>query len=111
MSQTSEPKINPDLGAAAHSDSPTANADRPERRSEADGSDDRRGGEAGDEATELTEPAEDNDVTFDEQFYPARPRMLRPSVRRARTVGGPTEDGLAEGGNPRYVEWLRGKSM
>jgi trehalose synthase len=57
------------------------------------------------------ETPEANDVTFDEQFYPARPRTLRPSVRRARTIGGPTEDGLAEGSNPRYVEWLRGKSM
>jgi trehalose synthase len=61
---------------------------------------------------EPTEPVdhEPSEITYDEQFYPARPRRLRPSARRlvhpAREAQGePVAD------NPAYVEWLISESM
>lgn len=54
---------------------------------------------------------EPSEVTYDEQFFPARPRRLRPSARRAlrsplaETAGEPTAD------NEAYVEWLVDESM
>jgi trehalose synthase len=56
--------------------------------------------------------AEPSEITYDEQFYPARPRRLRPSARRrspliapAASAGPPTADNAA------YVAWLRDRSM
>ena len=65
-------------------------------------------GSALDEAA--TAPAE---ITYDEQFYPARPRRLRPSARRqAMTVFTPDPlDGPPDASNPAYVSWLRDQSM
>ena len=54
------------------------------------------------------------EITFDEQFYPARPKRLRPRARlrglfprRAR----PERKGPPTGENPEYVDWLLEKSM
>jgi trehalose synthase len=58
------------------------------------------------------EPAghEPSEITYDEQFYPARPRRLRPSARRM--VRRPTEaDGEPVASNEHYVEWLVNQSM
>src|SRR4051794_41798068 len=60
------------------------------------------------------EPSEHHapEITFDEQFYPARPRRFRPSARRslrrriADKLGGETIADSRE-----YVEWLVGESM
>ena len=52
------------------------------------------------------------EITFDEQFYPARPKQFRPSARRslrrrlADRLGG---DDIAD--NREYVEWLVEQSM
>ena len=52
------------------------------------------------------------EITFDEQFYPARPKKFRPSARRslrrrlADRLGG---DDIAD--NREYVEWLVEQSM
>jgi hypothetical protein len=54
---------------------------------------------------------EPHEITYDEQFYPARPRRLRPSVRRTNVPGRPVADGLPRADNPAYVNWLREKSM
>ncbi len=62
--------------------------------------------------TEATEEHHAPEITFDEQFYPARPRRFRPSARRglgrrlADKLGG---DPLAD--NREYVEWLVQNSM
>src|SRR5689334_1404747 len=54
------------------------------------------------------------EVSYAEQFYPARPRALRPRAR-LRPQGSPThgEDrtGEAVGTNPFYVAWLQRTSM
>ncbi|WP_416346412.1 maltose alpha-D-glucosyltransferase [Arthrobacter sp. MI7-26] len=64
------------------------------------------------------EPSEDqaataalSEITYDEQFYPARPRQLRPKARRRQTLdeGRPPFDPDAR--NAVYVEWLRNQSM
>jgi trehalose synthase len=61
------------------------------------------------EATELTDH-EPSEITYDEQFYPARPRRLRPSARRL--VRPPLEaDGEPIADNPAYVNWLISESM
>ncbi len=56
-------------------------------------------------------PAE---ITYSEQFYPARPRALRPRAR-LRPQGGPEHGeemtGEAVGTNTSYVAWLRDQSM
>jgi len=50
------------------------------------------------------------EITFDEQFYPARPRSLRPTARRRHFMPGrPPFDPDAR--NSVYVEWLRNQSM
>jgi trehalose synthase len=60
-----------------------------------------------DEEAVVHEPSE---ITYDEQFYPARPRRLRPSARRL--VRPPSEaEGDPAATNPRYVEWLVSSSM
>ena len=51
-------------------------------------------------------------ITFDEQFYPARPKALRPNARRRR---GAAWDGRPpfepDARNKTYVDWLREQSM
>lgn len=65
------------------------------------------------EEPELTEH-EPTEITYSEQFFPARPRALRPRGR-LRPQGSPThgEDrtGEAIGTNPYYVAWLQRSSM
>jgi trehalose synthase len=54
------------------------------------------------------------DITYDEQFYPARPRRFRPSARRslARRISDRLAgDGEAVADNREYVEWLVEQSM
>lgn len=52
------------------------------------------------------------DINFDEQFYPARPRALRPRARRKLTFTGDLRPPFdADGSNPAYVEWLVNQSM
>src|SRR3954463_3957087 len=52
------------------------------------------------------------EITFDEQFYPARPRRLRPSARRAlRDVSRSGTSGEPTADNPAYVPWLVEESM
>ena len=58
------------------------------------------------------QPHEPSEITFAEQFYPARPPHLRPKARlrgaqdtRAQRLGEPV------GANPAYVAWLRQESM
>src|ERR1035437_8317804 len=62
----------------------------------------------------VTQPAphEPSEITFSEQFYPARPRHLRPKAR-LRSAQVPTVEQLGEpiGSNPSYVRWLRQESM
>ena len=53
------------------------------------------------------------EITYDEQLYPARPRRLRP---RANLRGGSirrtfSDPRAANGQNPAYVEWLVRQSM
>ena len=56
------------------------------------------------------------EITYDEQFYPARPRRFRPSARRSlrrrisdRLTGDGDGDPVAD--NRAYVEWLVEESM
>jgi len=58
------------------------------------------------------QPHEPSEITFAEQFYPARPRHLRPRAR-LRGAHVPTAEQLGEpiGSNPSYVAWLRQESM
>lgn len=52
---------------------------------------------------------EPSEISYDEQFYPARPRPLRPSVRRApRTV---QQSGDPSPTNVEYVNWLIDSSI
>ena len=53
---------------------------------------------------------EPSEITYDESFYPARPRPLRPSIRRANRHLW-SSDGDPSAANPVYVEWLREQSM
>ncbi|MEU6251273.1 maltose alpha-D-glucosyltransferase [Streptomyces sp. NPDC047043] len=53
------------------------------------------------------------EITYSEQFYPARPRALRPRAR-LRPQGQPSQrerGGEPDGTNPDYVAWLRHHSM
>ena len=51
-----------------------------------------------------------SEITYDEQFYPARPRRLTPTARRI--LRRPTEaEGEPNAGNPKYVAWLVDESM
>jgi trehalose synthase len=53
-----------------------------------------------------------SEITYDEQFYPARPRRLRPRARRfARTTVPDDARGHAEADNEAYVQWLVRSSM
>ncbi len=51
------------------------------------------------------------EITFDEQFYPARPRQLRPEARRRQAESGGRPPFDPDGRNNVYVEWLRNQSM
>ena len=52
------------------------------------------------------------EITYAEQFYPARPRHLRPKARLRGGQVRPAEQlGEPVGSNPAYVEWLRQQSM
>ncbi|HEY5857124.1 MAG TPA: maltose alpha-D-glucosyltransferase [Aldersonia sp.] len=53
---------------------------------------------------------EPSEITYDESFYPARPRPLRPSIRRANRHLWSSE-GDPSAANPAYVDWLREQSM
>jgi len=57
-----------------------------------------------------TEPAADLEVTFDEQFFAARPKALRPVARRRQFVGNRPSFEF-DGRNAAYVEWLRNQAM
>ena len=67
------------------------------------------------DADDPTPPAhEASEISYDENFYPARPKRLRPRGRlrdlfalrpKAERVGKPTGDNAA------YVSWLLGESM
>ncbi len=58
---------------------------------------------------------EPSEITYSEQFYPARPRALRRPRARLRPDGSPThlEEGSGDpvGTNPAYVAWLERESM
>ncbi|WP_152364042.1 maltose alpha-D-glucosyltransferase [Microlunatus speluncae] len=65
---------------------------------------------SGDEVIE----SHQSEITYDEQFYPARPQRLRPRARlrdlfalRPRTP----RNGRPSGDNPAYVAWLKEESM
>src|SRR5579872_6325398 len=74
---------------------PTTHSPRPEDGAEAQGG--------------QPEPSE---ITYDEQFYPARPPKLRPSARRPlRARLKEALAGDADGENQSYVEWLVDQSM
>ncbi|SDS81470.1 trehalose synthase [Nocardioides scoriae] len=57
---------------------------------------------------------EASEITYSEQFFPARPRSLKPRAR-LRPQGSPTQGedrtGEAVGTNPFYVAWLQRSSM
>ncbi len=58
------------------------------------------------------QPYEPIEVTFAEQFYPARPRHLRPKARlRGGQISPAEQRGEPVGANPAYVQWLREQSM
>ena len=55
---------------------------------------------------------EASEISYDEQFYPARPKRLRPRARLRlfpRLIGG--RNGRSYGGNAEYVKWLTEQSM
>ena len=55
---------------------------------------------------------EPTEITYAEQFYPARPRHLRPKARlRGAQMSPPEQLGEPVGSNPAYVAWLREQSM
>jgi trehalose synthase len=63
---------------------------------------------------EVHQEREPSEITYSEQFYPARPRVLRPRAR-LRPQGGPQHgeerSGDPVGTNPYYVAWLQQESM
>ncbi len=62
------------------------------------------------EAAELMEAHEAPEITFDEKFYPARPKALRPVARRRQYFANAPSLEL-DGLNKTYVEWLRNQAM
>ncbi|MET1087903.1 MAG: maltose alpha-D-glucosyltransferase [Arthrobacter sp.] len=62
------------------------------------------------EPTEDTEVPETPEITFDEKFYPARPKALRPVARRRQYFANAPSLEL-DGLNKTYVEWLRNQAM
>ena len=67
-----------------------------------------REGEAHDSAA--VESAVDPDINYDEQFYPARPKALRPVARRRQFFAAKPSFEF-DGRNAAYVEWLRNQAM
>jgi trehalose synthase len=62
-------------------------------------------------STEIHEPSE---ISYDEQFYPARPKKLRPRGRLRRGLFRRPKierSGKADGSNEEYVSWLTEQSM
>lgn len=63
-------------------------------------------------STEDEEPQRAHEISYAEQFYPARPRALRPRARLRRQGGRKSEwFREASGANPVYVQWLVDQSM
>jgi trehalose synthase len=64
----------------------------------------------------MKEPGEDvaphgpSEITYDEQFYPARPRRLTPTARRVPRQATEAQ-GEPNASNPKYVAWLVDESM
>ncbi|WP_163167179.1 maltose alpha-D-glucosyltransferase [Arthrobacter sp. Alg241-R88] len=56
------------------------------------------------------EAPEAPEITFDEKFYPARPKALRPVARRRQYFANAPSLEL-DGLNKTYVEWLRNQAM
>ncbi|MCY1673230.1 maltose alpha-D-glucosyltransferase [Pseudarthrobacter sp. SL88] len=66
--------------------------------------------EEGQETAAATEQAADAEISYDEQFYPARPKALRPIARRRQYLA--TRPSFEfDGRNAAYVEWLRNQAM
>ena len=61
------------------------------------------------DAAEVAEPTA-SEITFDEQFYPARPRALGPRAR-LRSLPETPPPFAADGRNQAYVTWLEDMSM
>ncbi len=63
--------------------------------------------------SQFVEAHEPSEITYDEQFYPARPARLRPRARLRFLPWRPRTErsGKANGDNPAYVEWLTEHSM
>ncbi|MEP6980377.1 MAG: alpha-amylase family glycosyl hydrolase, partial [Nakamurella sp.] len=58
------------------------------------------------------ETAPATEINFDEQFYPARPRALRPKARRRMEVSADLKPPFEpDGRNKAYVDWLVNQSM
>ncbi len=52
------------------------------------------------------------EINFDEQFYPARPKALRPRARRRQEISANLKPPFdADGRNRAYVDWLVDQSM
>ncbi len=51
------------------------------------------------------------EITYDEQRYPARPQRLRPRAQLRGAGSRLTDPRAADGTNPSYVQWLVGQSM
>ncbi|MET0967206.1 MAG: maltose alpha-D-glucosyltransferase, partial [Nakamurella sp.] len=63
-------------------------------------------------AEPLAESTQAIQITYDEQFYPARPRALRPYARlRPMTSANEAPPFAADGRNRAYVDWLEDLSM
>ena len=58
----------------------------------------------------LGESPQAPEITFDEKFYPARPKALRPVARRRQFFANAPFLEL-DGRNKTYVEWLRNQAM
>ena len=58
----------------------------------------------------LEESPQAPEITFDEKFYPARPKALRPVARRRQFFANAPFLEL-DGRNKTYVEWLRNQAM
>ncbi|ACL41536.1 trehalose synthase [Pseudarthrobacter chlorophenolicus A6] len=66
--------------------------------------------EEGQETAAAPEQAADAEISYDEQFYPARPKALRPIARRRQYLA--TRPSFEfDGRNAAYVEWLRNQAM
>ncbi len=64
------------------------------------------------EAHPAVADAVEHEINFDEAFYPARPRSLRPRARRHRSFTGTLATPFEPvGTNKAYVEWLVNHSM